>query len=182
MAGDKKIMELSILNDADVDTWQEVTDMDEVDPDLQNKRMKKLDPLRHIQGTDQFLDEGGSNEVNVPNLAIHVNRSLTFAWIYSEITAPSSSGFMRFGVDIANQRIVFINPSALAVTVGEIFTGMASGVYLHFTFNKAGGNILVKTTTSFVLVSGWLQAVCDVVDDNFNDIEGSVGVVTIIKN
>lgn len=67
MAGDKKVTEMTELVTATANTWVEVIDLDEANPDLQNKKMKQsnvsLDAKSHDQNTDQYIDAGGLYEV-----------------------------------------------------------------------------------------------------------------------
>jgi len=71
MAGNKKITQLTELSTLDAVSWFEVLDLNETDPNLQNKKYrgdKIADPNSHVQNTDQYLDFGGFNQISAASL------------------------------------------------------------------------------------------------------------------
>ena len=67
----KKTTQLSELVTGDAAVWIEVVDLNEVDPTLQNKKMKytNVTPLNdHVQNTDTYLDFGGSFQISAATL------------------------------------------------------------------------------------------------------------------
>ena len=71
MAGNKKITQLTELVTLDSNTWLEAIDLNETDPNLQNKKVNYTNfdnPDTHVQNTDQYLDFGGFNQISAVSL------------------------------------------------------------------------------------------------------------------
>ena len=184
MADDKKITEMTEMAQPNSETWLEVVDLTESDPSLQNKKIKaeNVDPEAHVQDTDQYLDKGGNNQVWVNDADVVINRPLAMGWIQSSTIDPSTTGFMRVGVDFEGTRVLQFNLSSVGgINLSSVMTSIAVGTTLLLTFNDGGGSYLCTTNTPFANLGQWVQASCDAIDDNFTSVDGSVGILTIIK-
>jgi hypothetical protein len=181
MAGDKKITELSEQTVLNTVTWWEVVDLTETDPNLQNKKVSEPTMGLHVQNTDQFLDEGGPNEVPASSVDIVCNRQQVYLWIYSDITAPTTNGFMRI-VDV-QPTLVSVQLNVTPIGMGGIqdyFESLPAGTHLQFSFNDGGGSILVSLNDNFSTTSGNMSAVSTIINDNRAALEGAYGVLTIL--
>lgn len=181
MAGDKKISELSQQSTLNSVSWFETIDLTETDPNLQNKRVNDATMGLHVQNTDQFLDEGGVNQVQVVDAARLINRPYSYAWVYSDTTQPSNTGFMTILAVSAGVVIVQLNSTPLGMDgIQDYFESLPIDSHLQFTFNDGGGSILVKIAIAFTTTNNVMSANCLIVNDDRLALEGKFGGLNLL--